>query len=645
MNPKFLVFVILLAVIIVFIYNTGVDLSPSQSNGNTVVEPQKTSLPVQNAVNDIIPTSKETVIEPSSNSNTVLQYTVVEPQKTSLPVQNAVNETRPTSKETVIEPSSNSNTVFQYTVVEPQKTFSPVQNAVYETRPTSKETVIEPSSNNNTVLQYTVVEPQTTSLPVQNAVNDTRTTSKETVIEPSSNSNTVLQYIVVEPQKTSSPVNTINDIRPTSQETVVEPSSSSSTPSVIDSRPTIQPPIDKRHTPCDPGETDDGLFCRKEECPPDSILRNGLCYTTRPCGPNERDTGLSCETCPPDKINNGKGLCYTPCEAEYEFDGDSKCNSKNQNIGAGRPKTDCTNPAFPNKSGALCYSNCQNEYRYDNGTCKRDCAPGEKDKGASCEKCPDGMVNNGASLCYKPCDPKYDFDGTMTCNRLDNKNVGGGTVPNECPSGWTSWGALCYAPCDTGFTFRDGSCQRTDNGYGIPKGTFLPCRGGKVQKGLLCYETCRDGYKHNNNVAPVSCVPNDDRLLYVPSTQNRGCGDKENIDGLCYNRCDPGWEHIPGMPYLCRKIGGQSYITQTALPASKPKLGNLPVSLVPNCPQGTEEVDGLCYSMCPQNYKRIPGQPYNCIGSRGPMYTVTGTVPISRPKETSTVPKVTTREK
>ena len=31
--------------------------------------------------------------------------------------------------------------------------------------------------------------------------------------------------------------------------------------------------------------------------------------------------------------------------------------------------------------------------------------------------------------------------------------------------------------------------------------------------------------------------------------------DREKIDGLCYNKCDKGEEHVPGMPYLCRASG------------------------------------------------------------------------------------------
>jgi len=404
----------------------------------------------------------------------------------------------------------------------------------------------------------------------------------------------------------------------------------------------------KAKTPCGPGEKDDGLVCRKEECPPGSTLRDGLCYSDTCNGPNATVKGLLCEICPSGKLNNGSSLCYTPCEENYKFDGTLTCVSQNKNSGVGKPKTDCTDPAFPNKSGALCYSNCQNGYTWDNGTCKRNCAPGEKDKGANCEKCPDGMVNNGASLCYKPCDSGYDFDGTSTCNRLESKNIGNGTLPNDCPSGWTSWGALCYAPCSAGYTFRDGTCQR--NYYSVSSKPLAPlkfsCDAGYQKRAAMCYRNCPDGFHYDLEHAPTQCIINDDKgLVYTPATQERGCGDKERIDSLCYTRCDPGWEHMPGMPYMCRKAGGQSYRTATATPTSQGKLGSLPNSSIPKCPQGTEEVNGLCYSMCPPNFKRIPGIPTDCMGSRGLTYTVSTSVPITRPKETSSVPKVTVRGK
>jgi hypothetical protein len=31
-----------------------------------------------------------------------------------------------------------------------------------------------------------------------------------------------------------------------------------------------------------------------------------------------------------------------------------------------------------------------------------------------------------------------------------------------------------------------------------------------------------------------------------------GCGDRENVDGLCYTRCPSGKSRVAGMPYLCR---------------------------------------------------------------------------------------------
>ena len=59
------------------------------------------------------------------------------------------------------------------------------------------------------------------------------------------------------------------------------------------------------------------------------------------------------------------------------------------------------------------------------------------------------------------------------------------------------------------------------------------------------------------------------------------CNNGDYIDGLCYNKCPAGWEHVPGMPYNCRKPGASPY--------------GRGVGTIPGCAQGKVKDGALCY--------------------------------------------------
>jgi hypothetical protein len=65
---------------------------------------------------------------------------------------------------------------------------------------------------------------------------------------------------------------------------------------------------------------------------------------------------------------------------------------------------------------------------------------------------------------------------------------------------------------------------------------------------------------------------------------------KMRIDGLCYNACPDGYEHVPGMPYNCVKMG-------------EPESYGRSAGTLPSC-GGKENIDGLCYGNIPSGYTR-----------------------------------------
>jgi hypothetical protein len=153
-----------------------------------------------------------------------------------------------------------------------------------------------------------------------------------------------------------------------------------------------------------------------------------------------------------------------------------------------------------------------------------DCGPGKQ---------------SDAGLCYDACKPGYKGLGPL-CN-VDVHGVGVGTPVEleDCPSGWNNDGITCREPM--------GWNDRCVN-WGL---YWTGCAKGGAVKGRL------DG-------------------------GGKCSGGREKVDGLCYNKCPDGMEHVPGMPFNCRVKG-------VTLPYGRGVGG------IPGCPKGQVKSGLLCY--------------------------------------------------
>ena len=101
---------------------------------------------------------------------------------------------------------------------------------------------------------------------------------------------------------------------------------------------------------------------------------------------------------------------------------------------------------------------------------------------------------------------------------------------------------------------------------------------------LLCYNNCNQGYKFSG----------DGTIGNICEAENgNGCKDNEvNIAGVCYTKCEDGFEDT-GLACIPK-----SYTDPTDL---------FGVPMV--CPDGTDELSkGLCYGRCDEGYNnKIPG--------------------------------------
>ena len=77
------------------------------------------------------------------------------------------------------------------------------------------------------------------------------------------------------------------------------------------------------------------------------------------------------------------------------------------------------------------------------------------------------------------------------------------------------------------------------------------------------------------------------------------CNNGDYIDGLCYSKCPPNWEHVPGMPYHCRKPGAAPY--------------GRGVGTIPGCGKNQVKSGALCYDDPGPDWKVIAGVAWqNC---------------------------------
>ena len=184
------------------------------------------------------------------------------------------------------------------------------------------------------------------------------------------------------------------------------------------------------------------------------------------------------------------------------------------------------------------------------------------------DKCPDGQARQ-SGLCYPECKK---------------------ATPEEKAQGWDDYSAkaadtpgaqgviiqgMCYR-CPPGYyKSSPGICQRKTN---TTLGTMSKCPAGFTDSGLFCNVKTR-----NVGVGtPKVCQKTGSGVCHTKRPWYCSGGAREEIDGLCYNKCDDGKPenkgdvHVPGMPYLCRKGGGllvQEKIKMGVCDANKDRVG------------------------------------------------------------------------
>ena len=278
-----------------------------------------------------------------------------------------------------------------------------------------------------------------------------------------------------------------------------------------------------QYEPCKPGETDDGYFCRKVECPSGYENRAGICYEK--CGEGWKSDGTyGCyQNCP-----SGWKSTITHCQH----------NTKYSTVGTkGIADLACGNYTRNGKSipyqeyAGLCYElpSQTKDSKWDNWTAGL---------GYVREKCPSGMGT---------------FDPiTNTCKHIYSRGVGIPVI-NECPEGYSNWGVLCKKK---GFNVKTKNpnyvCptkkQKVSPGYtGPDKNKTVKFK----KDGLLCYPPCAKGYKE----VGLTCV----RTVKVKKygqigKPKKSCkNNKQYFNGLCYPKCPDGWHRRADDVEHCRQ--------------------------------------------------------------------------------------------
>jgi len=218
-----------------------------------------------------------------------------------------------------------------------------------------------------------------------------------------------------------------------------------------------------------------------------------------------------------------------------------------------------------------------------------------------------------AGLCYTPCKNEFKSDGAIMCYKQypDFQNNGQGhTITSvtkkiitntgrplsTCSPDEEKNGLLCYPKCPDGMKGVGPVCWAETSGVGIGTPVELDdCPSGWTNDGLTCraplvWNGCKSrAYQWLGG----GCIGGFEGGQ-VEGRLNKGgkCpSDREKIDGLCYKRCPPGSDHVPGMPYNCKKAG---------VPLSQGRGAGVPMKCAPG---EIQKSAGLCYDACPSGYQ------------------------------------------
>jgi hypothetical protein len=211
---------------------------------------------------------------------------------------------------------------------------------------------------------------------------------------------------------------------------------------------------------------------------------------------------------------------------------------------------------------------CPGDMEYEAGLCYPACQPGYAGVGAVCwESCLEGYADDGAT-CRQ--------DVSIVAKESYSRGVG---VPvHGCADGFEKDAGLCYPTCTDGFQGTGPVCWRScpegygDDGtecrkdvdilakesYGRGVGTPLPCSSDEERDAGLCYAKCQPGYQGVGPVCWGSCPEGyaDDGAtcrkgadIFDKESYARGeglplsCTSGEESDaGLCYPECNPGFQ-------------------------------------------------------------------------------------------------------
>lgn len=208
----------------------------------------------------------------------------------------------------------------------------------------------------------------------------------------------------------------------------------------------------------------------------------------------------------------------------------------------------------------------------------------------STDKCPDGQARQ-SGLCYEECKKATPEEKTkgwndFTAKAMDTPGAQGIMIQGMCyrcpPGYYKSAPGMCQvelkttlgvmSKCPDGFTDSGLFCNVKTRNIGIGKPMSVSggaCSGGGCKTECPKFPKCCC----KTVCSKVSCAP------VVSSCSS----DRDKIDGLCYAKCNTGEEHVPGMPYLCRKSGG-------LLVQEKMKIGV--------CPPDKDRVGAQCFKRC-----------------------------------------------
>jgi predicted nucleic acid-binding Zn-ribbon protein len=349
----------------------------------------------------------------------------------------------------------------------------------------------------------------------------------------------------------------------------------------------------------------------------------------------EVSTG-SLATCPTG-YENVAGLCIQSCPTGYTpvlffcFGGCGDAWKGTQTVAhcikqrlLSTPKAPDACPAGNTYKDGLCYQNCPAGSSNDWGqvlSCRSNCPSGWQQLANTCylppdsysrESLPENRVNFNYScpsgysyingLCYKDCPWGYSRDwGQMSCRK-------------NCPSGYYQAANTCSSGA-TGYTpdIKNGIAPWDS----CPWGYFRPTPGE-----WRCVQNCEGGYYWNGSQCwrdPHTFGREDLGSDYSNGvSQNTSCpSGYDKLATGCYKSCPSGYSRDHGQ-LTCRKNCPSDYrqdpntCIRDTKSTSRTVVATLPAGTVPICPNGAENVSGLCYQPCPAGYARIPGIPANC---------------------------------